>query len=632
MKKLLLFFILAISTNAIVAAPAPKQKKIKYSNYAYYEGMALQKSPQGRGTLYPCNRCVVTGIFNNNKIREGKIVFKEHKFTITGEFTFAVMEKEQFLIIVNNGKINRTTLPKNTPIRFNMHNYSFESHYASYPKLPKSYYELLRQFAGETTYKRVTDGRAKAIYNNGTRTRKVIARPTFLEIRFSGGTTARYDVSSKISNWTRKNGDFIEFTNNPDGSHEVSKYKITAGKCVIAKTGVTYTFENGNKYTGTIKEPSFTNSEGKTSLEKLVYFNGISWKWSEFKDRALDGVVVYPDGRSENVVDGITDSENARIKAERIAAEKEAQRKAAEAARIVAEKEAQRKAAEAARIAAEKEAQRKAAEAARIAAEKEAQRKAAEAARIAAEKEAQRKAAEEARIAAEQESQRKAAESQPAKEVEEQSAVVDSQAKREAEEARLAAEYKAKREAEEARMAAEYEARRKADMERVAAERASVAAAKEDKMKAEIERMEAERTRLIAERVAQREAEDARFAAERARVAAEKVKIRIVSAFEFMVQKKSHTGISQDNQVPRFFYHPTYNPYSPDFRAELESRLSDFCPCVGYKIVSINENHVVCLLKKETNGMISVYQLSIGHREGLLNVISFDITKANRIQ
>ena len=601
MKKLLLFFILAISVSAIIAAPAPKQKKIKYSNYAYYEGMALQKSPQGRGTLYPCNRCVVTGIFNNNKIREGKIVFKEHKFTITGEFTFAVMEKEQFLIIVNNGKINRNALPKNTPIRFNAHNYNFESHYASYPKLPKSYYERLRQFAGETTYKRVTDGRTKTIYNNETRTRKVIARPTFLEITFSGGTTARYDVSSKISNWTRKNGDFIEFTNNPDGSHEVSKYKITAGKCVIAKTGVTYTFENGNKYTGTIKEPSFTNSEGKTSLEKLVYFNGISWKWSEFKDRALDGVVVYPDGRSENVVDGITDSENARIKAERIAAEKEAKRKAAEAARIAAEKEAQRKAAEAARIAAEKEAQRKAAEAARIAAEKE----------------AQRKAAEEARIAAEKEAQRKAAESQPAQEVEEQSAVVDSQAKRET---------------EEARMAAEYEARRKADMERVAAERASVAAEKEDKMKAEIERMEAERTRLIAEREAQREAEDARFAAERARVAAEKVKTRIVSAFEFMVQKKSHTGISQDNQVPRFFYHPTYNPYSPNFRAELESRLSDFCPCVGYKIVSINENHVVCLLKKETNGMISVYQLSIGHREGLLNVTSFDITKANRIQ
>ena len=562
MKKLLLFFILAISVSAIIAAPAPKQKKIKYSNYAYYEGMVLQKSPHGRGTLYPCNRCVVTGVFTKNKIRDGKIVFKEHTFTITGEFTFAVMGKEQFLIVVNDGKINRTTLPKNTPIRFNMHNYSFESHYAIYPKLPKSYYELLRQFAGETTYKRVTDGRAKAIYNNGTRTRKVIARPTFLEIRFSGGTTARYDVSSKISNWTRKNGDFIEFTNNPDGSHEVSKYKITAGKCVIAKTGVTYTFENGNKYTGTIKEPSFTNSEGKTSLEKLVYFNGISWKWSEFKDRALDGVVVYPDGRSENVVDGITDSENARIKAERIAAEKEAQRKAAEAARIAAEKEAQRKAAEAARIAAEKEAQRKAAEAARIAAEKEAQRKA----------------------------------------------------------------------AEEARMAAEYEARRKAEMERVAAERSSAATEKGDRIKAEIERMEAERTRFIAEREAQREAEDARFAAERARVAVEKVKTRIVSAFEFMVHKKSHTGISQDNQVPRFFYHPTYNPYSPDFRAELESRLSDFCPCVGYKVVSINENQVVCLLKKDTNGMISVYQLSIGHREGLLNVTSFDITKANRIQ
>ena len=603
MKKIFLAFVLAICAGSLVAAPT--EKKIKFSEYAYYEGMAEKKSPQGRGTLHPCSRCVVTGVFDNGKIREGKIVFNDHKFVITGEFTFAVLDGEQFVIIINNGKINNNQLPKNTPIKFNNDNYIFESHYPAPPRLPKSFYQLSKEFAEETEYQRETDGRAKRIYNNERSSRKLITKPTFLKLHFANGVTALYNAADRKCRWSRPNGDFVDFVFIPESSNEfeISNYKITAGKYVITPEAATYTFENGNKYTGTINEPSLNNETGKIGLEQLAYFRGFAWKWNDFKNKALDGVVVYPDGRSEKVVNGITESEAARI-----AAEQEAKRKA-EAARIAAEQEAKRKA-EAARIAAEQEAKRKA-EAARIAAEQEAKRRAEEEARIAAEQEPKRRAEEEVRIAAEQEAKR-----------------------RSEEEERRIAEYKAKREAENARMAAEYEARRRAEANTPGApDIASVAAQKEAQMRAEINRLAAERANIAAEQEAKRRAEEARVATEAARSAAEKIHMRIIAAFEFITLKKHHTDIVEDNQVARLFYHPTYNPYSDDFRMLLGSRMANFCPCIGYEIVSITGNRVICNLKKrDENGSMSTYQLAIEHNNGLLNITSFDITKARRIQ
>ena len=578
MKKILLFLILVLS--ATVAIPQSNQKKIKFSNYAYYEGVADKKSPCGSGTLYPCSRCLVTGIFNNNKISNGKIIFNDHKFVITGEFTYAVIGEEQFVIIINNGKINRNQLPKNTPIKFDHDNYVFESHYTSYPKLPKSYYEMLKQFAGETEYQRRSDGRKKNIYNNEKCTRKTITKASYLEVNFPSGVVARYEVADRSSNWLRPNGDFVNFVLSTDGEYNISNYKITSGRSTITPKEFTYIFENGNKYIGSINEPSLKNYVGEMGLERLANFRGISWNWSGFKDKALDGVVIYADGSSEKVVNGVTDSEKARIEAKR-KADEEAKRKAEEAARIAAEKEAKRKAEEAARIAAEKEAKRKAEEAARIAAEEEAKRKAEEAARIAAEEEAKRKAEEAARIAAEEE------------------------AKRRAEEA--------------ARIAAEKEAKRKAEMAARIAEDRSRSIAEKESMQ------EAMRARIAAERE--------QAAAERERVAAENARTTIVSAFEFIATQKSHTSISEDSRVPRLFYHPSFNPYSPNFRSELASRLEAFCPCVGYDIVAINENSVICKLgKREANGTVSIYQLTIKHNAGMLDITSFDIGKAEKIR
>ena len=179
------------------------------------------------------------------------------------------------------------------------------------------------------------------------------------------------------------------------------------------------------------------------------------------------------------------------------------------------------------------------------------------------------------------------------------------------------------------------EAKRKAEMA------AYIAAAEEAKRKAEMAaRIAEERSRSISEKESMQEAMRARIvaereqaAAERERVAAENARTTIVSAFEFIATQKSHTSISEDSRVPRLFCHPSFNPYSPNFRSELASRLAAFCPCVGYDIVSINENSVICNLgKREANGTVSIYQLTIKHNGGLLDVTSFDIGKANKIR
>ncbi|MBQ2027673.1 MAG: hypothetical protein II214_07230, partial [Alistipes sp.] len=219
MKKVILFFILLISANPIFADPAPKQRKIKFTPTAYYEGMAVDKNPQGQGVLYPCSRCVVTGTFDNNRIRNGKISFSDHNLVITGDFSFAVMGQEQFWVIVNDGIIvrSKTKMPANTPIKFNGENYNFESHYKTFPRMPKSYYELLKQFAGETEYQRASDGRAKRVYNNENSTRVQIQKATYLKVYFVNGVIANYTVADRKNLWTRPNGDFIEFTSTAEG-------------------------------------------------------------------------------------------------------------------------------------------------------------------------------------------------------------------------------------------------------------------------------------------------------------------------------------------------------------------------------------------------------------------------------
>ena len=130
--------------------------------------------------------------------------------------------------------------------------------------------------------------------------------------------------------------------------------------------------------------------------------------------------------------------------------------------------------------------------------------------------------------------------------------------------------------------------------------------------------------------------EQARIAAQKEAEQAKKTELLrrvLAKPFEFMVLNKTRTSIAYDDEAPKFFYHPTYNSYSSEYRMDFDSRLKDFCPCVGYEIVSVNDRSVVCNLKKRgKKAAVLVYQLTIGHNRGKLNITSFDITKAKQIQ
>ena len=422
MKKILLLVLtLLISVGAVVAAPKPKHKKIKFNKYARYEGMAVKKTPHGQGTLYPCSRCSVTGSFYKGKISGGEISFTDHKFVISGEFTLVVSDDKQILIIVNKGKIHPKGkksghwLRKNTQIKFTNDSYTFDDYYTVYPKVPKWYFESLKQYAGDKKYKRKTDGLMKATYTNEKRTRKVVKKATYFEVKFKNGTTARYEVENKGSVWTRPNGDFVNFTITPDKTYKITGYKVTAGKSVITNNNITHTFANGNKYTGSVKDATIAAYMKITNFNNLISFAGLTWDWDNFEAVANNGVIVYADGKKEKVVDGLTESEIARREAERLEAERKAKE---EAERLEAERKAKEEAErlEAERKAAEEAAAKAAAEAAAKAAEEAAAKAAAEAAAKAAEEAAAKAAAEAAAKAAEEAAAKAAAEAQAAAE------------------------------------------------------------------------------------------------------------------------------------------------------------------------------------------------------------------------
>jgi flagellar biosynthesis GTPase FlhF len=140
-----------------------------------------------------------------------------------------------------------------------------------------------------------------------------------------------------------------------------------SGQTIITNSNLTHTFTNGNKYVGGIKDSAIAAYVGAQDINKLATFEGLAWEWANLEQIALDGTVIYPDGKSEKVINGLTESEIARREAERLEAERlEAERKAKEEAERL---EAERKAEEA-RLAEERKAQEEAARQEKLLAQK----------------------------------------------------------------------------------------------------------------------------------------------------------------------------------------------------------------------------------------------------------------------
>ncbi len=370
MKKFLLFVLtLLISVGAAVAAPQPKNKKIKLADAVVYKGMALKKTPQGEGEITMRNCGTISGIFNGNEITNGKIKFENHRFGFTGDMTYRVVNNgvgvegysdltdrylsfpyyKNILVTIKNAKRFTVSSYNNKTYSSGLvigdvrlvfccaGNYMVDYYLVGYQKVSKELLAKIYSFVGVKRYRRTSDGKMHHLVINEKVNREVVKKATKMIYKFENGAIAEFDIKNDICRISRTNGDFVSMNNS-----NVESYKITSGSSVIENGKVTHTFENSYKYVGTVSG-NIASYTTVTNFDTLLSFNGLDWAWADFKKYADDGVLVYANGKSEKIIDGITESEIARLEAERRAKEeaerlaREEEERKAEAARLAEE-------------------------------------------------------------------------------------------------------------------------------------------------------------------------------------------------------------------------------------------------------------------------------------------------------
>lgn len=369
-----------VAIGTIAAAPKPKEKKIKIANDAVYYGFAVKKTPMGEGTITMLNCGKISGTFNGNEITNGKITFDNLKYVITGNFTMQIESESSPIedtgkpiidlvksfkptktlhLTINRGKVGRTSIVGKADFVYCASDYKLVYHTRVYPKVDETLMENIKSFVGSTSWRRTSDGRARRTIVNDKVKRTILQRPTNVEYKFLNGATATFNISDGIISIERSNGDFITLT---DKGQMVSNYKVSAGNGIIEKGRVSYTFENGYKYYGTLKGGDIEDYTKITTFNQLLSFKNLTWAWADFKKYADDGILTLTNGTVEKITDGYTNAEIAKIEAERKARE-EAERLAREEAERKAREEAERLAKEESERVAKEEAARKAEEA-----------------------------------------------------------------------------------------------------------------------------------------------------------------------------------------------------------------------------------------------------------------------------
>lgn len=99
----------------------------------------------------------------------------------------------------------------------------------------------------------------------------------------------------------------------------------------------------------------------------------------------------------------------------------------------------------------------------------------------------------------------------------------------------------------------------------------------------------------------------------------------IVATFDFMVKKGKAESIIKDKKFSNFF---TYNSQNPEWKTQALAALEPFCKLTAYDIVNLTENTVVCKLFVKQKKQQVIYEVELQHTNGLINIESFDISKA----
>lgn len=99
----------------------------------------------------------------------------------------------------------------------------------------------------------------------------------------------------------------------------------------------------------------------------------------------------------------------------------------------------------------------------------------------------------------------------------------------------------------------------------------------------------------------------------------------IVATFDFMVKKGKAESIIKDKKFSNFF---TCNSQNPEWKTQALAALEPFCKLTAYDIVNLTENTVVCKLFVKQKKQQVIYEVELQHTNGLINIESFDISKA----
>lgn len=289
-----------------------KEKKVSYAKCAYYFGPVEKKTPAGPGKLVinegTENMITITGTFNDMTITEAVVEFAKQGVTFKGKVTYD--KKTEMLLLIpipvihiqlsdggfyKNGTDDLIGKLTEHPVILNI-DCSFGI--ATFSKVSGELLTLDDKYDNLIEQAKIFSGCSEYTFENGNITQFSLAsdkftigntkqpgEPTILlfENRAKAILPLHNEDTVKLS---RANGDYIEFT--PNG--RLSDYHITFDNGYIKDTLVSYLFDNGNTYLGSVKEGLVPST-----YTELINFNNMEWSWNKFCDYANYGTLTYAD-------------------------------------------------------------------------------------------------------------------------------------------------------------------------------------------------------------------------------------------------------------------------------------------------------------------------------------------------
>lgn len=288
-----------------------KERTIFYAKCAYYEGPADKKSPQGQGKMVindgDVTKITITGTFEDTKIADAVVNFTAPGVTFKGKVYYE--KKREMLLLLpvpviilqlsdggfyQNGQLlgNIGDQPVTLNIDCSLGVGTFNTISGELRGINSSYDKIIetaKVFADCTDYSLENGTIIPFKLSSGKFTMEPPKQSAdSVTLLFANGSkVVLSDPKKGEGTWTRANGDYM--TIDKDGN--LSDYRLTMGATILTDSLVTYKFDNGNQYVGSVCEGFVPDN-----FKELINLKTLDWPWSKFCDYAKNGTLTYADG------------------------------------------------------------------------------------------------------------------------------------------------------------------------------------------------------------------------------------------------------------------------------------------------------------------------------------------------